>query len=162
MAVTLKLKEGLQWANGEKVTSRDIAFSFKVGSDPRSGYAAADPWTRIDRMDILDELTAVAHLKTVRSDYAEWGEILPEHVEAKPYAAGQGPGDYGRLTVYDRAPTTPGLYNGPYRISDYASGSHIVLEPNPYWPGPKPFFKRIILRFIDNTAAMQSNLLSGD
>jgi peptide/nickel transport system substrate-binding protein len=162
MAVTLKLKAGLRWDDGEKVTARDIAFSFKVGADPRSGYALADRWTRIDRIDVVDELTAVAHLKTIRTDYAEWDEILPEHVEAKAYAEGQGPGDYGRLSTYNRAPTTQGLYNGPYRVAEYVSGSYIVLEPNPYWSGEKPFFKRVILRFIENTAALQSNLLSGD
>ena len=38
----------------------------------------------------------------------------------------------------------------------------MVLEPNPYWSGAKPSFKRIILKFIQNTAALQANLLSGD
>ncbi len=162
MAVTLKLKEGLRWGDGEKITARDVVFSFKVGADPRSGYALADLWTRIDRIDVVDELTVIAHLKTVRVDYAEWGYLLPEHIEAKPFAEGQEPGDYGRLSAYNRAPTTPGLYNGPYRIAEYVSGAHIVLEPNPFWAGEKPYFKRIVLRTIENTAALQSNLLSGD
>ena len=162
MAVTLKLKPGLRWADGEKVTTRDLAFSFKVGADPRSGYALADLWTRIDRLDVVDDLTAVAHLKTIRADYAEWGTMLPEHIEAKPYAEGQGPGDYGRLSAYNRAQTTPGLFNGPYRVSEYVSGSYIALEPNPYWTGEKPHFKRIVVRLIENTAALESNLLSGD
>ena len=41
-----------------------------------------------------------------------------------------------------RAPATPptrpspGLYNGPYRISEIATGSHLLLEPNPHWAGP--------------------------
>ncbi|MFI4997965.1 MAG: ABC transporter substrate-binding protein, partial [Hyphomicrobiales bacterium] len=162
MAVTLKLKEGLRWGDGEPVTARDIAFSFKVGSDPRAGYALADEWTRIDRIDVVDDLTAIAHLKTIRVDYAEWNHILPEHIEAKPYAEGQGAGDYGRLSAYNRAPTTPGLYNGPYRLAEYVSGSYIALEANPYWSGAKPFFRRVVVRVIENTAALQSNLLSGD
>src|SRR5579871_3512053 len=39
MAIRLKLKPGLRWGDGVAVTSEDIAFTFKVGSDPRSGYA---------------------------------------------------------------------------------------------------------------------------
>lgn len=162
MAVTLKLKAGLRWGDGEPLTARDIAFTFKVGADPRSGYALADEWTRIDHIEVLDDLTAIAHLRTIRVNYAEWPHILPEHIEAKPYAEGEGPGDYGKLSIYNRAPTTPGLYNGPYRIAEYVSGSHIVLDPNPYWSGVKPYFKRVVLRVIENTAALQSNLLAGD
>ena len=47
-------------------------------------------------------------------------------------------------------------------ITGYQSGAQIVLEPNPYWAGPKPGFKHIVIKLIDNTAALQANLLSGD
>jgi peptide/nickel transport system substrate-binding protein len=47
-------------------------------------------------------------------------------------------------------------------ITGYESGSRIVMEPNPYWNGTKPGFKRIVIRYIENTAALQANLLSGD
>src|SRR3954447_3327122 len=40
--------------------------------------------------------------------------------------------------------------------------SQIVLEPHPYWTGTKPYFKRIVIRSIADTAALQANLLSGD
>ena len=38
----------------------------------------------------------------------------------------------------------------------------MVLEPNPRWTGTKPGFKRIVVKAIENTAALQANLLSGD
>ena len=41
------------------------------------------------------------------------------------------------------------------------SGSHIDLVPNPTWYGPAPAFGRITVRAIENTAAMEANLLSG-
>jgi peptide/nickel transport system substrate-binding protein len=77
-------------------------------------------------------------------------------------ARASGPGDYINATTYNRAPLTPGLYDGPYMITGYDSGAQIVLEPNPHWSGTKPGFKRIVLRHIENTAALQANLLSGD
>ena len=97
-----------------------------------------------------------------RSTIDRWDEILPEHIEGAVYAKVAGPGDYIKQTIYNRAPTTPGLYNGPYMITAYQSGAQIVLEPNPYWAGPKPGFKHIVIKLIDNTAALQANLLSGD
>src|SRR5262249_578222 len=62
---------------------------------------------------------------------------------------------------YDTEPSNPGLYNGPYRISEIAAGSHILLEANSFWHGPKPPFRRITVRAIENTAALEANLLSG-
>jgi peptide/nickel transport system substrate-binding protein len=47
-------------------------------------------------------------------------------------------------------------------VTGYQSGAQIVLEPNPHWTGTKPGFKRIVIRQIENTAALQANLLSGD
>ena len=39
MAVTIKLKPGLQWGDGQPVTAKDIAFTWKLGSDPASGFS---------------------------------------------------------------------------------------------------------------------------
>jgi peptide/nickel transport system substrate-binding protein len=47
-------------------------------------------------------------------------------------------------------------------IATYQSGQQIVLEPNPHWAGVKPGFKHIVIKLIENTAALQANLLSGD
>jgi peptide/nickel transport system substrate-binding protein len=160
MAVTIKLKPGLAWGDGEPVTARDIAFTWRLGHDPRSGFSNVHPWSRASRVDVVDDLTAVLHLDKIVTSFDEWDEILPEHIEG-PVAA-KSAGDYIKQTLYNRAPTTPGLYDGPFLITCYKSGAEIILEPNPHWPGTKPGFQRIILKLIDNTAALAANLLSGD
>ncbi len=162
MAVTLKLKPGLQWGDGQPVTARDIAFTWRLGSDPNSGFSNPNPWNRATKVDVVDDQTAVLHLDRVRADFAQWDQILPEHVEGPVVAKDGSPGAYINGTNYNRAPVNPGLYDGPYTVAAYDSGNQIVLEPNPHWGGAKPGFKRIILRHIENTAALQANLLSGD
>jgi peptide/nickel transport system substrate-binding protein len=162
MAVTLKLKPGLKWGDGEKVTARDIAFTARVARDPKSGFVQAKAWAHAEKVDVVDELTAVMHLDAVLTNYNEWATILPEHVEGPVYEEVAATGGYNKQSVYNRAPLTPGLYDGPYLIKDYQSGAQIVLEPNPYWAGDKPIFKRVVLKFIQNTAALQANLLAGD
>ena len=89
-------------------------------------------------------------------------DLLPAHIEAPIYEHNRGPGEYARQSVYNRAPTTPGLYNGPFVISEFRSGERVVLERNPHWSGTPPGFARIIVKTIENTAALQANLLSGD
>ena len=162
MAVTIKLKPDLKWSDGQPVTTKDLAFTWKVGRDPNSGFSNTNPWSRARGIDVIDDHTAVLHVDKVSVYYDRWDEILPEHIEGAVYAKVAAPGDYIKQTIYNRAPTTPGLYNGPYMITAYQSGAQIVLEPNPYWAGPKPGFKHIVIKLIDNTAALQANLLSGD
>src|SRR3954471_4624914 len=38
MAVTIKLKPGLKWGDGEKVTTRDLEFTWRLARDPKSGF----------------------------------------------------------------------------------------------------------------------------
>ncbi len=162
MAVTIKLKPGLNWGDGQPLTARDIAFTWRLARDPNSGFSNPNPWNRALSVDVVDDRTAVLHLDRVRADFDQWDQILPEHIEGPIVAKAAAPGDYINGTAYNRAPLNPGLYDGPYMISGYDSGSQIVLEPNPYWNGGKPGFRRIVLRHIENTAALQANLLSGD
>jgi len=162
MAVTIKLKAGYKWSDGEPVTAKDIAFTAKVARDPKAGFYLPKAWAHAEKVDVVDDLTAVIHLDAVQTNYNEWAQLLPARIEGPVYDQVAASGGYNKQSVYNRAPTTPGLYNGPYLVKDYQSGSQLVLEPNPYWAGDKPHFKRIVLKFIQNTAALQANLLSGD
>jgi peptide/nickel transport system substrate-binding protein len=162
MAVTIKLKPDLKWGDGVPVTSKDLAFTWKLGTDPAAGFSNQHPWGRAKSLDVVDDHTVVLHLDKVLVDYNQWDQILPEHIEGPLYAKGGSAAEYNQQTAFNRAPTTPGLFDGPFLISEYTSGAQIVLTPNPYWPGTKPGFKRIVLKVIENTAALQANLLSGD
>jgi peptide/nickel transport system substrate-binding protein len=162
MAVTIKLKPDLKWGDGVPVTARDLLFTWKLGTNPASGFSNAHPWDRASSVDVVDDHTAVLHMKRVDVSFASWDEILPEHVEGPAAAKGGDAGAYLQNTIYNSAPTTAGLWNGPYLITGYESGQQIVFEPNPSWPGHKPYFKKITLKLVENTAALQANLLSGD
>ena len=162
MAVTLKLKQGLKWGDGEPVTAKDIAFTARVARDPKAGFYLPKAWARTEKVDVVDDQTAVIHLDSVQTNYNEWAQLLPEHLEGPVYEQVAASGGYNKQSLYNRAPTTAGLYNGPYLVKDDQSGALLVLEQNPYWSGTKPYFKRIVLKLIQNTAALQANLLSGD
>jgi len=162
MAVTLHFKPGLTWGDGAPLGAADLAFTARVGRDPASGFANSDTWTKVSRVDVPDELTAIVHLTQPTYQYNQWGELLPAHLEQPVFDTARAPGDYLRQSAYNRAPTTPGLYNGPYLVSQYESGAQIVLISNPAWHGVAPAFRQIVIKTIGNTAALQANLLSGD
>ena len=162
MAVTIKLKPGMKWGDGVPVTTKDLEFTWKVGRDPASGWSNPNPWDRATSLDIVDDTTAVLHLPGVMVSYNQWDTLLPEHIEAPILAKAANVGDYIKQSAFNRAPTTPGLWDGPYRMTQYESGNQVVFEPNENWSGTKPGFKHIVLRLIDKTPALLANLESGD
>jgi peptide/nickel transport system substrate-binding protein len=162
MAVTFRFRPGLQWGDGAPLGAEDLAFTARVGRDPNSGFADTHTWSIVSRVDVIDHLTAVMHLTERNYQFDQLGQLLPAHLEAAVFDRAKGPAAYMQQSHYNTDPTNPGLYNGPYLITGFTIGSRVVLERNPRWQGPKPTFDRIIVRTIGNTAALQSNLLSGD
>ncbi len=162
MAVRWTLKPDLKWGDGVPLTTKDIAYTVKVGGDPTTGFPDARVWGRIYKSDIIDDQNIVLHLDEVTPLFNRMNKLLSEHIDGPTYAAAKQPGDYVKQNAYNRAPTTPGLWNGPYLMTANDGASQIVLEPNPYWSGTKPSLKRIVIRSIGDTAALQANLLSGD
>ena len=162
MKITIKLKPDAMWGDGKPVTARDLAFTWKLATSPSSGFSNTYPWNRASKVDVVDDHTAVLHTDKIINDYMMWDQLLPEHLEGPVAEKATVPGEYIKQTLYAREQTNPGLYNGPFIITQYQSGAQVVFEPNPYWKGPKPGLKRIVLKTIENTAALQANLLSGD
>ena len=162
LAVTLKLRPDLRWGDGEPVTARDIAFTWRVGRDPNAGFSNPNAWTCAALVDVVDEHTAVLHLDRAVVSYAQWDQLLPEHVEGPVYEQAKAPGDYINTTEYNRNPLNPGLWNGPYLVSGYQSGATVTLAPNTHWAGQLPGFRTVQMRLVADTAALQANLLAGD
>jgi len=160
IAITYRLHPEARWGDGMPVTTKDVVFTWKVGREPKSGISNFELYRRILSVDAVDDKTFTLHVDRVTFEYNAVNdlELLPAHLEAAPFAE---PAEYRHRTLFDTDPTNPGLYYGPYRITEVASGSHVVLEPNPTWYGEPPHFKRIVVRVIENTAALEANLLSG-
>ncbi|MEW5727406.1 MAG: peptide ABC transporter substrate-binding protein [Pseudomonadota bacterium] len=162
VALTYTLKAGTKWADGRPVTTADVLFTWEVGRHPRSGLSNSELYRRILKVEARDARTFTLHLDRLTFDYNAVNDlhILPAHVEKPRFEAGDA-AEYRNRTAFDQDTTNPGLYNGPYRITQVVQGSHVVLEPNAHWAGDKPAFKRIVVKTVENTAALEANLLAG-
>jgi peptide/nickel transport system substrate-binding protein len=160
MAVTYTIRSDARWGDGVPVSTEDVMFTWEVGKNPKAGVAAAELYRRILSIDVKDEKTFTLHFDRVAFDYNAINDfqILPAHLERKAFA---DPARYRNLTLYDTDSTNPGLWFGPYRVVDKEPGTEIVFERNPTWWGPPGAFKRITVRIVENTAALEANLLSG-
>jgi len=164
MTVKFTLHPQAQWGDGTPITSKDVAFSWSVGVKPESGFARPDVFQRITKVETVDAKNFVLHMNKAEYDFADLLDfaLIPAHLEGPVVNALATPADYNKNTLYNRTPTTAGLWNGPYKLTQVQSGAFMVFEPNPNWWGQKPHFKRITIKTIENTATLEANLRSGD
>jgi len=158
--VTYTLQPDARWGDGVPVTTADVRFSWELGRQPKSGFANSELYRRIVDVEVKDAKTFTFVENKLDFDYNAVNDfhVLPAHLERE---AAADPAQYRIHTLYDTDPTNPGLYFGPYRITEVAPGSHIVLERNPTWWGKPPAFRRIVVWTVENTAALEANLLAG-
>jgi peptide/nickel transport system substrate-binding protein len=160
VAVSYTIHPKATWGDGTPVTTKDVMFTWKVGRHKQSGVGNIEFYRSLYKVDPVDEKTFTLHFDKLTFEYNSIGgfELLPAHLDEKNFA---DPLSYKNRTAFDTDTTNPGLYFGPFRIDEAVSGSHVVLVPNNTWYGAKPHFKKITVRVIENTAALEANLLSG-
>ncbi|MCR9221313.1 MAG: peptide ABC transporter substrate-binding protein [Alphaproteobacteria bacterium] len=163
VAVTYELKDGLVWGDGTPISTEDVLFTWEVGHDQRTGIDAYELYRRIDRVAVHDDRRFTLHINKRTCDFQGINDfnLLPAHIERPIFDAGE-PGEYRARTAYQTDPTNPALWFGPYRVSGVVPGQRITLARNPRWWGDPPYFEEIVVRTIENTAALTANLLSGD
>src|SRR5713226_1491626 len=160
MEVDIEMRD-FSWGDGVPVTAKDVAFTLEVGKHPLSGVASSEGYKRILKLDAKDDRHFTMTIDRVTFDYNSIGmNLVPAHIEKPIFDA--NPAEYRNKTAYDTDSTNPGLAFGPYRIVEIMPGSRIALEQNSSWTGEKPHFKRIVVKIIENTAALEANLLSGN
>jgi len=160
IAVTYTIRPDAVWGDGTSITTRDVLFTWEVGRHPKSGVIPKEFYRSLYKIDAADEKTFTLHFDKLTFDYNAINafDLLPAHLDEAAFAE---PEAYRHRTLYETDTTNPGLWFGPYRIAEVVPGSHVVLLPNPTWWGDKPQFERIVVRVIENTAALEANLLSG-
>jgi peptide/nickel transport system substrate-binding protein len=160
MEVDVELRP-MTWADGTPVTARDFQFTVEVGKHPQSGVPSVEDYRRIVKFEIKDDRHFTLTKDRVTFDYNVLDFLpLAAHIDKPIFDA--SPAEYRTRTTYDADPTNPGLAFGPYRLVEVVPGSRIALERNPHWTGEKPQFRRILIRFFENSSSLEANLLSGN
>ena len=161
IALTYTIQEGATWGDGVPVTTDDVLFTYEVGKHPESGVVSSEGYRRITSIDVVDDKTFVMHVDRVTFRYNAINDfdLVPAHLERPIFEA--DPANYRNRSTYETDITNPALHLGPYKVTEVSTGAYLVLEPNETWWGEAPFFKKIVIKAIENTAALEANLLSG-
>nr|WP_269808774.1 peptide ABC transporter substrate-binding protein [Enterovibrio nigricans] len=159
--LSVELKKDLFWADGTPLTTKDVLLGYQISTDKRvKGNPGFEEDQTIERLEILDDQRFTVLLNKRVFNYRTLvPSAMPDHVEGDIYRS--DPENYDKKTRYVTAPETLGLYNGPFRIEKYATGSFINVTKNTHWNGKQPYFDRISFKTVGNTAALEAHLLSG-
>ncbi|NKC33798.1 peptide ABC transporter substrate-binding protein [Falsiroseomonas selenitidurans] len=161
LRVTWQLREGWAWADGTPVTAEDLLFAWQAGRDFETGFGGAEFYRHAYEAIVEDPRRITLRFDRVTFDYAASGDWvpLPARLERPRWEADRRA--YRTRSAYETETANPALWNGPYRVGAVAPGSGVTLERNPHWPGPAPAFGRIAIRTVENTAALEAQLLAG-
>jgi peptide/nickel transport system substrate-binding protein len=167
LITTWELKDNANWGDGQPITCADLDFTRTVGLNDNISVPGKDAYEKIEKIE-WDQKTpkkCVITYKQALWDYFEQMadfRPLPEHLEKAIYdkVKDQKEG-YEKNSNYTKNPTLPGLFSGPYRISEIVLGDHVTFVPNPQFYGKKPKIQKIQVKLIQNTGTLEANLRSG-
>jgi peptide/nickel transport system substrate-binding protein len=162
IAVTYTIRPDAVWGDGTPITTKDVEFTWRAGRHGKTGILPIEFYRSAYKLDTKDDKTFTLHFDKLTFDYNAINSfnLIPAHVDAVTFDA--DPVNYKNKTAFDTQTTNEALYFGPYLITETQRGSYIVLERNPKWWGKPGAFKRIVVKVIPNTAALEANLLSGN
>ena len=148
--ITVKIKPGLTWQDGEPFTAHDVVYSWEQILDDAVPCLTQKPGTEpIKECVAIDDLT----VKMVQPDPLAtrlWNvlfPIIPKHIfeKEKGIHPDLKTGDY--YIAQSRNP----VGNGPYRVVEWKENDKVVVERWEDYKGKKPYFKRIVFRIIPDT-----------
>ncbi len=155
MDVTWRLRQGVEWQDGEAVTADDVVFTYEAIANPETG-GWIPGLDYIDSVEKVDDYTLIVHYNSVYPGYllqfgGEQVVIWPEHY-CDP--------DQGFI-AWDcsRQP----LSNGPYILEEWVVGDHLTFTKNPtYYQDGKPTIEQITVRIVPDDTVRKTMLLKGD
>lgn len=166
LLVQWEIKENAEWGDGKPITGEDVKASWQIASSPNVTVGEKEVFTRVEDITVDPQNPRRFTMKFARTDYDYYQMglffIVPKHLEGPVFEKTKNePLAYEKQTTYVIDPTNPGLYSGPYLVKEVKLGSHVILEPNPYFYGEKPKIKRIVHKYIPDTQTLEANLRSG-
>jgi peptide/nickel transport system substrate-binding protein len=160
METTWKMRSDASWHDGVPLTAEDVAFTARVDQDRDVGVPRAPIFEVVESVDALDPRTILVRWKRVYIEadfiFGQAGELpLPKHLLEQAY------NDDKAALMQHPYWTDAFVGAGPYRMREWATGSHIVLVANDQFFLGRPKIDEIEVRFIQDVNVLIANILAG-
>ena len=137
LSVTWRLQETLRWSDGEPLTAKDVAFTYKFVTNPTVAAVTAQYYKDIKSVEAVDDYTVKI---TFKQPTASWqmpftglnGLILPEHLFK----------EFNNRNAREAPTNFQPVGTGPYRYLTEANG-RLLFAPNELYRQPANSFKRV-------------------
>ncbi len=151
-----KLREGVEFSNGEPLTAKDAAFSLNRNLDPKSGTFWADWYANVDSITATDDLTVEVKLSQPDVAFNKFMGTAGGTIVEQDFTEKQG-GNYG-------SPKSGLMCTGPFVLKDWTPGGSITVERNEnYWDTENlAKTKEIKFEFVTDGSALTAALESGE
>ncbi len=162
---TWVLRANAKWADGQPMTCADWHLGWKAGLNPKVSVEARTTYSKIQNIEWSKSSPKICNVTYATKDWSydrDLPPFLPSHLEQSIYEKfSNEPEGYDRNTLFIGDSTNKGLYNGPYFVSEFKLGSHVIFSRNTFFYGAKPKIDRIIVKLISDTSSLKANLMTG-
>jgi peptide/nickel transport system substrate-binding protein len=154
--IEFRLKPGMMFHGGfGEMTAEDVKFSFErfsqTGADGKKSSYAKD-WAALDQVEVTGTYTGRLHLKNAAP--ALW-----------LIAIADGSGLIVSRRAYDKLgdkAATQMIGAGPYTMAEWVPGQRILLRADPDYLGPKPHFREVVIRPIQEFKTAELAFRAGE
>ena len=183
MDVTIKLKSGLKWSDGQPLTTADLNFTITAICDPATGAASQTGYQNIASIDDTSPTVEVWHFgpdptgkrcglssPLASGIYAPYianmaFQPVPQHILTSVTHSNWASSDY-----FTKAPTAT---SGPYMVQNFTPGpaAQVVMVPNPNYAAGRsgapyynhaPYLDKLIYKIYGDKPSQIAGLKAGD
>lgn len=156
LTITVNLREGVNWHDGEPFTCADVSFSAMEMWKELLNYSSTLQ-RNLESVDCPDTHTAVFNysspmpLDLFVAAMPDLGHPLPRHL-------------YEGTDILRNELNAAPIGTGPFRFVEYQRGQYVIAERNPdYWRGEEyPYLDRVVWRFMTDRSAAAAALEAGE
>ena len=173
LVVTIDVREGMKWSDGEDITAQDFYLTYLAETDPDVGSNGFDSWFIGDAQiegELVDEYTLRFTFPAPDRTALPVLAIAPtpDHVLGEIYREGGAEALKGAWgTEIDVAETVWATAMVP---TQFVPGQRIVFERNPYFEawnqdeqgGGLPYLDRYVVQIVESTDAALNLYLAGE
>lgn len=159
-----KIRKNAKWGDGHDITCEDWELGWKAGLNPNISVETRTLYSKIKSIKWAPDALQICSVEYEKQDWSydrDLPPLLPAHIEKIIFEKNNKTSEaYDRNSSYVTYPNLAGLYNGPYTITEFKLGSHIIFSRNKYFYGVKPEFDKIIVTHVPDTSSLKANLAS--
>jgi len=156
--LTFKLRRDVLWHDGEKLTSKDVLFTYRLFMDEKTNTVRRPDYEPIKKIEIPDDYTVkVIYKYPFSPSIAVWSytAIMPEHILGEVLKDNDkdiNTSDFNRHPVG----------TGPFVFDKWVTDEKVVLKANERYYEGRPYLDRISFRIAPDPFVAEYAFLRGE